>query len=494
MSWRGAQRRSNLDVGRLRDLRNAGLALGIALVSSGCNFTPKYVRPEAPVPAEWPSGPAYANAQPATAAPEAPDLKWQEFFSDPKLQQLIETALTNNRDLRLAALNVERARALYGIQRAELLPTVDATASGNLQRYPAGISPTGTAATVEQYRVHLGVLAWEPDFFGRIRSFNERALQEYFATAQARRSAQILLVSSVANAYLVLAADRESLALAQTTLETQQGAYDLIKRRYDRGLTPELDLYRAQTQVDTARREVLRFTQQAAQDENALTLLLGTTTPGELLPADLSNVAPPKEISAGVSSEVLLRRPDVLQAESLLKAANANIGAARAAFFPRITLTGTAGTASSELSGLFDSGSGAWSFAPQAVLPIFDPRTWSGLKITELQRQIAVTGYERTIQTAFREVADALAVQGTVDQEVAAQESLVHAVAETYRLSNVRYDKGIDSYLSVLDAQRSLYVAQQVLVGLHLAKFANQVRLYAVLGGGSDAQAEKTKL
>jgi multidrug efflux system outer membrane protein len=469
------------------------LSLAIALLSCGCNFTPKYVRPEAPVPAEWPTGPAYADVQPAAVAPEVPDLRWEEFFTDPNMLRLIATALENNRDLRLAALNVERARALYGIQRAELLPTVDATASGNLQRVPGDLSGTGKAATFEQYRVHLGVLAWEPDFFGRIRSLNESALQEYFATAQARRSVQILLVSSVANAYLVLAADRESLALAQTTLEAQQVSYKLVKRRYDQGLTPELDLYRAQTQVDTARREVVRFTQQVAQDENALTLLLGTTTPGGLPAADLSDVAPPKEVSAGVSSEVLLRRPDVLQAESLLKAAYADIGAARAAFFPRITLTGTAGVASSELSDLFSSGSGAWSFAPQAVLPIFDPRIWSGLKITKVQREIAVTGYERAIQTAFREVADALAVQGTVDQEVAAQQSLVNAVAETYRLSTIRYDKGIDSYLSVLDAQRSLYVAQQVLVGLRLAKFANQVRLYAVLGGGGDAETEETK-
>jgi len=485
-------RRSNLWAGRLQDVRNVVLVLGMALVSSGCNFTPEYVRPEAPVPAEWPSGPAYANPPVTTTVLEAPDLKWQEFFSDPKLQRLIEAALTNNRDLRLAALNVQQAQALYGIQRTELLPRVEATASGNLQRLPADLSPTGTGATVEQYRVHLGVLAWEPDFFGRIRSFNERALQEYFATEQARRSVQILIVSSVANVYLVLAADRESLALAQTTLQTQQGAYNLIKRRYDQGLSPELDLHRAQTQVDTARGDIARFTQQVAQDENALTLLLGTTVSGELLPADLSGIASPKEISAGLSSEVLLRRPDVVQAESLLKAANADIGAARAAFFPRITLTGTAGVASSELSGLFQGGSGAWTFAPQAVLPIFDPRTWSGLKITRVQREIAVTGYERAIQTAFREVADALAVQGTVDQQVAAQQSLVNAVAATYRLSQVRYDKGIDSYLSVLDAQRSLYAAQQGLVGLHLAKVANQVRLYAVLGGGSDAPAENT--
>ena len=275
--------------------------------------------------------------------------------------------------------------------------------------------------------------------------------------------------------------------------QTQQGAYNLIKRRYDRGLSPELDLYRAQTQVDTARREVVRFTQQVAQDENALTLLLGTTASGELLPADLSNVAPSKEISAGVSSEVLLRRPDVLQAESLLKAAHADIGAARAAFFPRITLTGTAGVASSELSGLFQFRLGRLELRAAGGAADLRSPHWSGLKITKVQREIAVTEYERAIQTAFREVADALAVQGTVDQEVAAQQSLVHAVAETYRLSNVRYDKGIDSYLSVLDAQRSLYVAQQVLVGLHLAKFANQVRLYAVLGGGGDTPPDGTE-
>lgn len=479
---------------RLRpELRTANtvlLLLGIAVLSSGCTFMPKYVPPEPPVPAGLPRGGAYGSPATATNAPLATDLKWQEFFCDPKLQRLLATALTNNRDLRLAALNVERAQALYGIRRAELLPTVDATASGNLQRLPADLSPTGRAATFEQYRVHLGVLAWEPDFFGRIRSFNKRALQEFFATEQARRSVQILIVSSVANAYLVLAADRESLALAQTTLTTQQSAYHLIQQRRDRGLAQELDLYRAQTQVDAARGDVARFTQRVAQDENALTLLLGTTAPGEPLPADLSGIVPPKEISAGVSSEVLLRRPDVLQAESLLKAAEADIGAARAAFFPRITLTGTAGLASSELSGLFDSRAGAWTFAPQAVLPIFDPRTWSGLKITKVQREIAVAQYESAIQNAFREVADALAVHGTVDQQVAAQESLVHAVAETYRLSNARYNAGSDSYLSVLDAQRSLYAAQQGLVFLHLAKLANQVRLYAVLGGGSDLAPE----
>ncbi len=463
------------------------LLSGVALILAGCNFAPRYTRPEAPVPAEWPGGPAYQNAPVAAGAPLATELGWQEFFTDERLQQLIATALQNNRDLRLAALNVQRARALYGIQRAELLPAVSATAAASKQRIPADLSGIGAAVTAEQYSVNLGIFAWELDFFGRLRNLTARALEEYLATEQARRSAQILLVSSVANAYLVLAADREALAVAQTTLTTQQGAYDLVKHLFDRGAAPELDVYRAQTQVDAARGDIARFTQIVAQDENALNLLLGVPAPAELLPPGLSDVTPPSEISAGLSSEVLLLRPDVLQAESLLRAAHADIGAARAAFFPRISLTAALGTASDELSGLFSSGSEAWNYGAAAAMPIFDARVWSGLEATKVQREIAVAQYERAIQGAFREVADALAATGTVDQQVAAQESLVYALAETYRLSQARYDKGIDSYLSVLDAQRSLYSAQQGLVSLRLAKRASQVTLYAVLGGGSDS-------
>lgn len=463
------------------------LLLGITVVSGGCTLAPKYTRPETPVPVEWPIGPAYQETQAAADAPRASDLPWREFFVDPNLAALIEMALANNRDLRLAALNVERARAIYGIQRAELLPAIDVVGSGARQRVPGDLSPTGERATQEQYSVNFGVFAWEPDFFGRLRSLSEAALEEYLATEQARRGAQILLVSSVANAYLTLATDRESLALAKTTLIAQQDSYGLIKRRYEREVIPELDLYRAQTQVDTARREVARFTQQVAQDENALNLLLGSPAPSGLLPENLSGTTPPRAIGAGVSSEMLLSRPDVLQAEHLLRAAHADIGAARAAFFPRISLTAAFGTASSELSGLFESGSGTWNYAGQAAMPIFDARVWSGLKATKVQREIAVTQYERAIQNAFREVADALAADGTVDEQVAAQQSLVNAVAETYRLATLRYDKGLDSYLSVLDAQRSLYVAQQVLVSLELAQLASQVRLYAVLGGGADS-------
>jgi multidrug efflux system outer membrane protein len=460
--------------------------LGIAIVAAGCTMAPKYTRPKAPVPAEWPNGTAYAEARSATNAPAVSQLRWQEFFSDEKLQRVIGTALTNNRDLRIAALNVERSRAMYHIQRAELFPTINANGSGSKASVPADLSGLNPPerVIVERYDANLGVASWEIDFFGRIRSFKDEALQEYLATEQARRSAQILLVSSVADAYLALAADQENLKLAETTLESQRSSYDMIKRRYDLGLVPELNLHQAEMQVDAALVDAARYTQLVAQDKNALNLLLGVPAPDELLPAELSGVTSPKEISPGLSSEVLLSRPDVLQAEDLLKAANADIGAARAAFFPRISLTAAIGTASSDLSGLFKAGSGAWSYAPQIVMPIFDARTWSAHKAAKVQREIAVTQYKKAIQSAFREVADALATRGTVDRQVAAQQSLVNAATETHRLAVSRYDKGIDSYLTVLDAQRSLYAAQQGLVSLRLAKLANQVQLYAVLGGG----------
>lgn len=483
----GALAGKDAGVHRVCCTRGSIFLVGVSIVLAGCTLAPKYARPPAPVPAQWPSGPAYT---PGTNAPAALALNWQEFFTDEKLRQVIGIALTNNRDLRIAVLNVQEARALYGIRRAELFPIVNATGSGFRERIPADLSNSGQAQTVAQYDVTLGVASWEIDFFGRIRSLKDRALQEYLATEQARRSAQILLLSSVASAYLTLAADRDALAIAETTLTAQRAEYDLVKRRADLGLSHDLDLRRAQTQVDAARVDTARFTQLVAQDENALDLLAGSPVARELLPAQLSTVRPPNEISAGLSSEVLLARPDVLQAESLLRAAYADIGAARAAFFPRISLTAAVGTASGELSGLFKSGSGTWSYAPQIVLPIFDARTWSAYKASQVLREIAVTQYERAIQNAFKEVADALAVRGTVGQQVAAQESLADAAAQSFRLANTLYNTGIGNYFSVLDAQRSMYAAQQGLVSLRLAKLANQVRLYAVLGGGWKTESD----
>ncbi len=462
------------------------LSLGIAFFLGGCSLAPKYQQPQAPIPEQWPQGKAYQETQAPSVAATAQELKWQNFFTDENLKKIIDMALNNNRDLRLAALNVERARAMYGIQRAELFPTVNGVGGGGKQRRSADLISPGDPRTIERYSVDMGIAAWEIDFFGRIRSLKDRALEEYMATEQARRSAQIALMAEVARAYLTLAADRENLKLARSTLETQQESYTLIEKSYQIGLATEIDLRRAQTQVDAARRDVPRNTQLAAQDQNALNLLAGAPVPEDLLPVDLGSVAPPKEIFSGLSSTALLNRPDIVAAEHRLKGADAFIGAARAAFFPRVSLTTFVGTASDELSGLFGSGTGTWNFASQIVMPIFDARTWAALRVSKADRKIILTQYEKAIQTAFKEVADALAVQGTINQQVSAQQSLVDAAAETHRLSNRRYEIGIDSYLGVLDAHRSLYIQQQVLILLRLNRLANQVRLYAVLGGGAE--------
>lgn len=460
------------------------VAAALLAVLAGCTMAPKYQRPVAPIPSSWPTGVAYEEGTTATNRPLAANVTWQEFFTDDKLRQVIGLALTNNLDLRVAVLNVERARALYGIERSQLFPVINANASGSEARVPADLSGTGSRQTVSRYDVNLGVASWELDFFGRLQSLKDSAYNLYLGTEEARRSAQILLVSSVAQAYLALAADREALALSETTLASQQTSYDLIKKRHELGLVAELDLFRAQSPLDIARRDVAVYQQQVAHDENALTLLAGSPVPAELLPTALNGVNPPQTVSAGLASELLLRRPDVLRAEYQLKSANADIGAARANFFPRISLTAAMGTASSDLSGLFKAGSGAWSYAPQIVLPIFDARTWSAATEANVQRKIAVAQYEQAIQVAFREVADALAVRGTIDKQVAAQESLVGSFDDTYRLANSRFDKGIDDYLGVLDAQRSLFSSQQALVALRMRRLANDVQLYAVLGGG----------
>jgi outer membrane protein, multidrug efflux system len=463
--------------------RLALLLSGAALLA-GCTLIPAYTRPDPPMPSQWPSGPAYSEPGSGRSGPAAAELHWRDYFNDPQLQVLIETGLRNNRNLRTAALNVDRARALYRIQQVDILPSVDASGRMLKERVPGSLNGDERSYTLKQYRAEVGVSAWEVDFFGRIRSLTESALEKYAATEQARRSAQILLVSEIANAYLTLAADRDSLTLSKSTFETQQAAYDLIRRRFEVGIVPELDLRQSQTRVDSARVDVVRFTEQVARDENALNLLVGAPFDSSLRPDGLSAVTPPPELSAGIPSEVLLRRPDVLQAESLLKSANANIGAARAAFFPRISLTSAVGTASGDLSNLFQAGSFAWNFAPQVILPIFDARTWASLKLSEVEQELALTEYEGAIQTAFRDVADALARYGSIDDQVRAQQSLVDATRETYRLSLARYERGTDIFLNVLDAQRSLYAAEQVLIATHLIKLSNQVSLYAALGGG----------
>lgn len=461
-------------------LRNI-IYVSILMIFIGCTLSPKYQRPKAPIPSSWPKGKAYKEVGPDVQ--EAYKLKWDEFFVDERLKKIIIIALENNRDLRLAGLNVQKVMALYGIQRAELLPSLNILGRGSRERVPADLSETREIMTRERYSIEIGIPSWEIDFFGRIRSLKDRALEEYLATQEALRSSELSLISAVANIYLSLASDRESLKLSESTLNTQEAIHKLIKRRFEVGLASQLDLSRAQTQLELARSDVSRYTKLVAQDENALNLLCGTTIPDELLPSGLENVILPKEIGAGLSSEILLSRPDILSAEHQLKALNANIGAARAAFFPRISLTTTFGTASSELSGLFKSGSGTWSFVPQIISPIFDTRTWLALKTIKVEREIALVQYEKAIQTAFKEVADALSIQGTIKEQIEAQEAAIRALKEAYRLSYLRYSKGIDSYLSVLDAQRSLYSAEQELIRLRLLELTNRIALYKALGG-----------
>jgi len=467
-------------------VKNAVMAGTLALFISGCTMAPNYTRPDAPVTAAWPSGPAYQQQTAKPDQKQAVDLPWRDYFVEPRLQKVIDLALTNNRDLRVALLNIEKARAQYRIQRADLLPTVSGNAGATIQRSPADLSSSGQARISEQYNVGLGVSSYELDLFGRVQSLKDQALEQYLATEQSRRAAQISLIAETANAWLNLAADQERLQLARATLASQEEYYRIMKHRYDAGITTALDLYQAQTGVEAARVDSARYTAQIAQDQNALTLLVGTPLTADLLPAALGPVTALQELPVGLPSEVLLKRPDILAAEHRLKGANANIGAARAAFFPRIGLSASFGTASANLSGLFQPGSLAWNFMPQISVPLFDTgRNLSGLEVSKAERDIAVAQYEKTIQTAFREVADSLASNGTLAEQLAAQQALTEATADSHRLAEARYSKGVDSYLTVLDSQRSTYSAQQGLISVRLAKLANEVTLYKVLGGGA---------
>jgi len=463
------------------------LPLGAFLFLAGCTtMAPNYTRPDAPIPGNWPSGPAYKDSAARSDDKAVADIKWQEFFINEQLQKLIDLALDNNRDLRIAALNIEKSQALYRIQRADLFPTVNAAGSAVEARTPGVLSATGHAITTHQYSVNLWVSAYELDLFGRVRSLKDQALEQFFATEESRRSMQISLVAEVAGNYLTLAADKDLLKIAQDTFTSQQASYNLIKRRFEAGASSELDLRQAQTSVDSARVDIARFTSQVAQDQNALALVIGSPVPPDLLPAGLSEVTEVKELSAGLPSEALQLRPDIMQSEHLLRAANANIGAARAAFFPSITLTTSIGLSSDQLSGLFKGGTGTWSFAPRISLPIFDAgRNQANLKVSEVDREIFLAQYEKAIQSAFREVADALAQRGTLGDQMEAQQSLADATAASYRLSEARYRSGITSYLSVLDSQRSLYNAQQGLISVRLSRLINLVTLYKVLGGGA---------
>ncbi len=465
----------------------ARLAAGAALVLlAGCSsLIPRYERPAAPIPASYPE-PVAAVAAPGEPAAE---IEWQRFFDDPRLKRLIALALENNRDLRIAALNIEQARATYQVTRADALPTVGVGATAARQ-------PTSTGKIGETYAVGLAVSGYELDFFGRIHNLSQAALDRFLASAEARKTVQISLIATVATTYIARVADDELLQVTRQTLATREESTRLTKLRFDNGASSELDYRQSESLLEGARATLAQAQRQRALDENVLVLLVGQALPTELPPA------PPLEaermiadLPAGLPSDLLVRRPDIRAAERQLLAANANIGAARAAFFPRISLTATLGTASTELSGLFKSGSFALTGTAQLLEPIFDAgRNRANLDLATANRDVAIAQYEKAIQTAFREVADALAGRATLGEQLRAQAALANALAVTYRLADLRYKAGAASYLDALDAQRSLFAAQQALIQTRALQLQNTVQLYRALGGGWKEGAEPADL
>jgi outer membrane protein, multidrug efflux system len=485
----------------------------LILYLAGCTLEPHYQRPQPAVTPDWPAMPqssaapadsagSTAQAAPDTSQRAAAQIGWREFFTDPKLQTLIEQALQHNYDAQIAILNIAAARAQYQIQRADLFPKISATATEEVEKFPAAVAPlasgagtttgvgavgaSGGSGIFRYFDVGIGFTSYELDLFGRIRSLNHAKLQQYLGYVETRRSTQISVIAEVANAYLTWLADQKLLRITEDTLNSQQESLKLIRLTFEGGVGTALDLHQAETTVATAQANLAQYRRQVAQDQNALVVLLGAPLPsGFVADVELDEESLLTDLPAGVPSQVLVQRPDILAAEHNLIAANANIGAARAAFFPSILLTGSYGTASTQLSGLFTQGSTAWTFSPQISLPIFaGGANVASLNLAKVQKNILVVQYEEAIQSGFREVADALAGRATLDSQVAADTALVQASSESFRLSNMRFTGGVDNYLGVLDSQRLLYTAQQSLVSVKLARLQNLVTLYKALGGG----------
>jgi multidrug efflux system outer membrane protein len=452
---------------------------------SGCTMIPDFSRPDFSAAQSWHVVPGYELQ---TGENLAVEMDWKAFFNSPEFHLVIGTALQNNKDLKTAALNIEEARALYRIERADLFPDVNANGDGTIAQSSDKSSVTGRGQKTELYEANLGIAAYELDLFGKIRSNNESAINEYLATTEARAVVRSALIAETANAYLQLLADQKLLSLTQKTLEAQQRTYDILSQSLEKGVSTEQDVARAATAVETARVNQHQYSRFVAQDKNALFLLMGIAQDNTFLPkTTLDDVAIKDSLDPGLPSEVLLMRPDIRQAEYELMARNADIGAARAAFFPSITLTGTYGFASQSLGDLFASGAGgAWAFLPQITLPIFQAgRNKTNLDLAGIRKEKAVVSYEKAIQTAFREVSDELAARETLDEQLKSQRRLVAAAQKVYDISEVRYKSGIDSFLTVLDSQRELYMFQQNEIQIERQRLANLVNLYKVLGGGS---------
>ncbi|WP_327754154.1 efflux transporter outer membrane subunit [Sphingobium sp. SJ10-10] len=457
-------------------------AAALALTLAACDMAPKYVRPTLPVPEASPQGPSYTVTEGQAIAPA--DTAWKDFFVDPRLARVIETSLANNRDLRVALANVEQARAQYRVQRADIFPTLGANGSATYQDQP--FAQQGVSGRTDIYSASVGVSAWEIDLFGRIRNLAKAGQEQYFASVENRNAAQTALIAEVANAWLSMAADQERLKIARDLQKAFGQTLDLTKARFAKGIASELEVRQAQTSYDQARSDIAQTTTLVAQDQNALNLLAGATVPAE----DLPTAMPDGDVTlanlpADLPSTALLRRPDIMAAEHQLLAANANIGAARAAFFPKISLTAAFGTMSLGLSNLFKSGSDYWSVAPSASLPIFDfGRNQGNLRYARASYDAMVATYEKSVQTGFREVADALARRGTMTAQMEAQTSLRDSARVGYRLSEARFRAGVDGFLTTLDSQRTLYNAEQSLLATRLTRATNMVELYRAMGGG----------
>lgn len=473
-------------------MKKRTLAALYIFLLSGCTLIPDYPKLSLPVPEKW----STEETEHQKLIPETKPIKeigWKEFFKSPQLQAILQAALDNNRDLRVATLKVEAARALYRVERADLIPEINAAARGTRQKYTQmqnssnPLAMGGDETILSHYEANIGSTAFELDLFGRVRSDSKAALHTYFASEAARDAAQITLIAETANAYLKWLADRKILKLTQDTLSAQEKSYMLITASHKNGVASKLDLAQAQTTVETAKANQAIYLRRVEQDKNALLLLIGKHD-NTLLSSEitLDDIEVLENLPAGLPSSVLLSRPDVKQAEHQLRSANANIGAARAAFFPRITLTGSYGFASNNLSDLFsNSAEGAWSFVPQATLPIFaGGRNFANLSFSKVNKQIAIARYEQSIQNAFREVIDELVARETLDDQFNAQHNLAQAHQQAYELSNARYKQGLDSFLNVLDTQRSLYSAQQAEIEVQKQQLANLVNLYKALGGG----------
>ena len=466
----------------LNNIKKYLAAGSLLLLLGGCTLAPRYQRPDLPVARILPDT-QQGNASAATNETVIDaELGWRDFFIDPQLQQLIQTALANNRDLRTSALNIESYQAQYRIQRSALFPSINGEGVGSKQRTLSG----GNYVTAETYSASVGVTAYELDFFGRVRSLKDKALEQYLGMEETYRSNRISLVAEVTTAYLSWLADRELLIVTKDTKKIEEESFHLIEQRTREGLATQLDLAQARTSLETAKANLAKYNRQVAQDLNNLTLLLGTSLPASL--AEKNSLGEQMALSAvppQLSSQVLLQRPDIMAAEHQLKGAHAQIGAARAAFFPSIRLTANAGKISGDLSDLFDGNSGSWLFSPSVNLPIFTAgRLEAELDVAKISKDISVAQYEKAIQTAFREVADALVASETYREQLVAQKANLMANQEYYVLAKDRYLQGVDSFLTLLDAQRSLYSARQNYLNLQLAQQVNQVAVYKVLGGG----------